>query len=176
MLEYIGLVTRYTERYRSGHNGADSKSVCGKPHEGSNPSLSARKKASFVYRQKTLFQRNPSFRTSEIHLWRVKSLCGEILLCRVKDGFHFTVRHSRTISLLNKTVRFVILFLGRKRFPITARLQVTAQDAYFLCQHCKSKSEQLITKSQQATERRLYGRFKIHRLNRSLRRKREYAF
>ncbi len=29
------------ERYRSGHNGADSKSVCGKPHEGSNPSLSA---------------------------------------------------------------------------------------------------------------------------------------
>ena len=30
------------ERYRSGHNGADSKSVCGQPHEGSNPSLSAK--------------------------------------------------------------------------------------------------------------------------------------
>ena len=30
-----------TERYRSGHNGADSKSVCAKAHEGSNPSLSA---------------------------------------------------------------------------------------------------------------------------------------
>ena len=29
------------ERYRSGHNGADSKSVCAKAHEGSNPSLSA---------------------------------------------------------------------------------------------------------------------------------------
>ena len=31
-----------TERYRSGHNGADSKSVCGlKPHVGSNPTPSA---------------------------------------------------------------------------------------------------------------------------------------
>ena len=29
------------ERYRSGHNGADSKSVCANAHEGSNPSLSA---------------------------------------------------------------------------------------------------------------------------------------
>ena len=34
------------ERYRSGHNGADSKSVCAKAHEGSNPSLSAIKIAS----------------------------------------------------------------------------------------------------------------------------------
>ena len=34
------------ERYRSGHNGADSKSVCAKAHEGSNPSLSENKKAS----------------------------------------------------------------------------------------------------------------------------------
>ena len=33
------------QRYRSGHNGADSKSVCGKPHEGSNPSLCAKTKA-----------------------------------------------------------------------------------------------------------------------------------
>ena len=32
------------ERYRSGHNGADSKSVCANAHEGSNPSLSAKKK------------------------------------------------------------------------------------------------------------------------------------
>ena len=32
-----------TQRYRSGHNGADSKSVCAKAHEGSNPSLCARK-------------------------------------------------------------------------------------------------------------------------------------
>ena len=30
------------ERYRSGHNGADSKSVCAQAHEGSNPSLSAK--------------------------------------------------------------------------------------------------------------------------------------
>ena len=29
------------ERYRSGHNGADSKSVCAKAHMGSNPILSA---------------------------------------------------------------------------------------------------------------------------------------
>ena len=32
---------KVVERYRSGHNGADSKSVCAKAHEGSNPSLSA---------------------------------------------------------------------------------------------------------------------------------------
>ena len=32
------------ERYRSGHNGADSKSVCGQPHAGSNPALSAKAK------------------------------------------------------------------------------------------------------------------------------------
>ena len=31
------------QRYRSGHNGADSKSVCAKAHEGSNPSLCAKK-------------------------------------------------------------------------------------------------------------------------------------
>ena len=30
-----------TERYRRGHNGADSKSVCVKAHMGSNPILSA---------------------------------------------------------------------------------------------------------------------------------------
>ena len=32
-----------TERYRSGHNGADSKSVWAKAREGSNPSLSAKR-------------------------------------------------------------------------------------------------------------------------------------
>ena len=31
----------HTEWYRSGHNGADSKSVCGQPHVGSNPTHSA---------------------------------------------------------------------------------------------------------------------------------------
>ena len=31
-----------TERYRSGHNGADSKSVCLNGHAGSNPALSAK--------------------------------------------------------------------------------------------------------------------------------------
>ncbi len=31
------------ERYRSGHNGADSKSVCEQSHGGSNPPLSANK-------------------------------------------------------------------------------------------------------------------------------------
>ncbi len=29
------------ETYRRGHNGADSKSVCGQPHVGSNPTVSA---------------------------------------------------------------------------------------------------------------------------------------
>ena len=36
----------YTERYRSGHNGADSKSVCAKAHKGSNPFLSAKARLS----------------------------------------------------------------------------------------------------------------------------------
>ena len=31
------------KRYRSGHNGADSKSVCEQSHAGSNPALSANK-------------------------------------------------------------------------------------------------------------------------------------
>ena len=44
-----------TQRYRSGHNGADSKSVCAKAHEGSNPSLCANKKVSFVYQTKETF-------------------------------------------------------------------------------------------------------------------------
>ena len=35
------------ETYRSGHNGADSKSVCGQPHVGSNPTVSAKKKRQF---------------------------------------------------------------------------------------------------------------------------------
>ena len=34
------------ERYRSGHNGADSKSVCAQAHGGSNPPLSARMRLS----------------------------------------------------------------------------------------------------------------------------------
>ena len=35
-------ITGYMQTYRSGHNGADSKSVCGQPHVGSNPTVSAR--------------------------------------------------------------------------------------------------------------------------------------
>ena len=31
------------QRYRSGHNGADSKSVCEQSHGGSNPPLCAKK-------------------------------------------------------------------------------------------------------------------------------------
>ena len=34
----------HTQRYRSGHNGADSKSVCGQPHVGSNPTRCAKKR------------------------------------------------------------------------------------------------------------------------------------
>ena len=34
---------KYTQRYRSGHNGADSKSVWEQSHEGSNPSRCAKK-------------------------------------------------------------------------------------------------------------------------------------
>ena len=41
----FGMITvgKYWERYRRGHNGADSKSVCEQSHMGSNPILSAKK-------------------------------------------------------------------------------------------------------------------------------------
>ena len=35
------IVHFFMQRYRSGHNGADSKSVCGQPHVGSNPTRCA---------------------------------------------------------------------------------------------------------------------------------------
>ena len=35
------------EGYRSGHNGADSKSVCEQSHVGSNPTPSAKKNLNF---------------------------------------------------------------------------------------------------------------------------------
>ena len=38
------VASYFMERYRSGHNGADSKSVCAKAHEGSNPSLCAKQR------------------------------------------------------------------------------------------------------------------------------------
>ena len=43
-----GYTLRYTEGYRSGHNGADSKSVWGQPHVGSNPTPSASVVASCI--------------------------------------------------------------------------------------------------------------------------------
>ena len=39
------------EQYRSGHNGADSKSVCRQRHVGSNPTVSARTPQLFVLRE-----------------------------------------------------------------------------------------------------------------------------
>ena len=38
------------ETYRSGHNGADSKSVCRQLHVGSNPTVSANSNPTFVHR------------------------------------------------------------------------------------------------------------------------------
>ena len=34
-------ITSYMQTYRSGHNGADSKSVCGQPHVSSNLTVCA---------------------------------------------------------------------------------------------------------------------------------------
>ena len=45
----------FTERYRSGHNGADSKSVCAQAHGGSNPPLSANKKELLSTKSSFLF-------------------------------------------------------------------------------------------------------------------------
>ena len=46
---YHAILAKYLmERYRSGHNGADSKSVCEQSHEGSNPSVSALPKGNTI--------------------------------------------------------------------------------------------------------------------------------
>ncbi len=55
----------HMERYRSGHNGADSKSVCAQAHEGSNPSLSASEPKSA--RISALIFLNPMPRLSPLH-------------------------------------------------------------------------------------------------------------
>ena len=49
------------ETYRSGHNGADSKSVCGQPHVGSNPTVSATSEQA-LYRLLRLFYKSQSAR------------------------------------------------------------------------------------------------------------------
>ena len=41
IFRYAAATKLNMERYRSGHNGADSKSVCEQSHMGSNPILSA---------------------------------------------------------------------------------------------------------------------------------------
>ena len=65
------------ETYRSGHNGADSKSVCPKGHVGSNPTVSAKKETTFVYRTKVVsFQRNKSLPGFVKFASQVKYACG----------------------------------------------------------------------------------------------------
>ena len=44
----------YLEAYRRGHNGPDSKSGSGQPLVGSNPTASAMKETTFVYRTKVV--------------------------------------------------------------------------------------------------------------------------
>jgi hypothetical protein len=44
-----------TERYRSGHNGADSKSVWEQSHMGSNPILSAKQSCGFPFLREIAF-------------------------------------------------------------------------------------------------------------------------
>ena len=77
ILLYIKL---NTQRYRSGHNGADSKSVCAKAHEGSNPSLCARKRLRIGYNYES-FSTKSAFVGINPLSW-MKSLCDEIPLKR----------------------------------------------------------------------------------------------
>ena len=49
------------QRYRSGHNGADSKSVCGQPHVGSNPTRSAKNPHSLERHSKGQFYKNTAY-------------------------------------------------------------------------------------------------------------------
>ena len=51
----IMIILKNMERYRSGHNGADSKSVCEKSHGGSNPPLSAMRHSTHQKPQNKLF-------------------------------------------------------------------------------------------------------------------------
>lgn len=45
-ISYVRVLI-YLQRYRSGHNGADSKSVCEQSHVGSNPTRCAKLEATF---------------------------------------------------------------------------------------------------------------------------------
>ena len=49
LIHCIIFKLQFKETYRSGHNGADSKSVGEQSHVGSNPTVSARKETPFVY-------------------------------------------------------------------------------------------------------------------------------
>ena len=58
------IIAGSMETYRRGHTGADSKSVCGQPHVGSNPTVSARKRQ--IPTGICRFQLNPPLRVGEI--------------------------------------------------------------------------------------------------------------
>ena len=101
----------YTERYRSGHNGADSKSVCEQSHMGSNPILSANGAL-----ENPVFSRVFSIRWK---FFRFYFLCfcqfSEPILCsfspvniRIKN-----LQTPREIRLFNAC----ILFAALERFP-----------------------------------------------------------
>ena len=72
------MVEIHPERYRSGHNGADSKSVCEQSHMGSNPILSAKALKTQCFQGFSLF-----FEPRK-HAWFSYL---RILFSRLKTGF-----------------------------------------------------------------------------------------
>ena len=139
------------ETYRSGHNGADSKSVCGQPHVGSNPTHSARKRQ--VSTETCRFQLNPPLRVGEILLCNVKYACGVWNSPRRRvGGFNFTWCDSikfhnlrsklfhrerkRTISLkTNGYVRVRIHMQKQQKYLFRKRIKsfsIACSIAYFL--------------------------------------------
>ena len=59
-------ITGYMQTYRSGHNGADSKSVCGQPHVSSNLTVSTTRQGLKLFFASGLFySRKAAFASRE---------------------------------------------------------------------------------------------------------------
>ena len=69
------------QRYRSGHNGADSKSVCRQLHEGSNPSRCA-KSSQAIYSLRRLFSKSHRALIPLLILSKSQPLCWGVIWFR----------------------------------------------------------------------------------------------
>ena len=116
------------ERYRRGHNGADSKSVCGdEPHVGSNPTRSARKALKALCFQ-GFFCVNGALLLERYSLWCPVLWWPELLKSykkqRVAIKRYFRYCSTSLLFFLGFSVFPFALRLSQKPFFVGARLCV----------------------------------------------------